>query len=83
MTERMVNVARHYKECDGIMKSELVKRFIKEMEDLLVMYRDLCKLQEGPDLHRNQGKWIVLEKKVIPAFERIRNDLKKAAGSTE
>lgn len=81
MPERMANVARHFKECDGIMKSELIKRFIKEMEDLLKMYRDLCKLEEGAELHRNQGKWIVLEKKVIPAFERIRDDLKKEAGS--
>lgn len=65
------------------MRSELVKRFIKEMEGLLVMYRDLCKLEEGPELYRNQGRWIVLEKKVIPAFERIRKDLKNEAGSTE
>lgn len=83
MAERMENVARHYKECDGIMKSELVKRFIKEMEGLLKMYRNLCKLEEGPDLYRNQGRWIVLEKKVIPAFDRIRKDLRKEAGSTE
>ncbi|KKL90183.1 hypothetical protein LCGC14_1907230, partial [marine sediment metagenome] len=50
MPERMANVARHFKECDGIMKSELIKRFIKEMEDLLKMYRDLCKLEEGAEL---------------------------------
>ena len=87
MTERMANVARHYKECEGIMKAELVKRVLEELQKDMERYRDLCKREDGPELYRNQGKWIVLERIIgnkdkSSIFERIRNDLKKESGST-
>ena len=90
MTERMVNVARHFKECDSILKSELIKRFSKELTDRMEFYRDNCKGDEGPKLYRNQGKWEVLgtilgnrDKASKSLLEKIREDLKKEAGSTE
>ena len=88
MTERMVNVARHFKECDSILKSELIKRFSKELTDRMEFYRDNCKGDEGPKLYRNQGKWEVLgtilgnrDKAIKSLLEKIRDDLKQEAGS--
>ncbi len=90
MTERMVNVARHFKECDSILKSELIKRFSKELTDRMEFYRDMCKGDEGPKLYRNQGKWEVLgtilgnrDKGINSLLEKIREDLKQETGSTE
>ncbi len=90
MSERTVNVARHFKECDGILQSELIKRFTKELEGKLVFYRDMCKNIEGPKLYRNQGKWEVLgtilgnrDKGINSLLEKIREDLKQETGSTE
>lgn len=90
MSDRVVNVARHFKECDGILQSELIKRFNKELKAKLGFYRDMCKGDEGPKLYRNQGKWEVLgtilgnrDKGSKSLFEKIREDLKIEAGSTE
>ena len=82
MTERIKDSARHYKECESIMKSELVKRVRHKLQVLLERYRDNCMGVEGPELYRNQGKWKALEKNIIPLFEEVREELKKEAGST-
>lgn len=81
MTERIKDSARHYKECESILKSELVKRVRNELQAFMERYRDNCMNVDGSELYRNQGKWKVLEKNIIPLFEQVRDKLKEEAGS--
>jgi len=77
VSERTANYARHFKEAEKILKSEFIKRCNEEIKNKKEFYRDRCKLIEGPELYRNQGKWIVLEEVIQPLFERIRKGLEK------
>ncbi len=79
---RVNESARYYSECDSVFKSQIFKLFHEEMRVILNRYRGLCRSVEGPSLYRNQGKWEVLEKEVLSAFDRIRDNLKTEAGST-
>ncbi len=77
----MKDSARDYKECDSILNSVLIKRVREEIKVYMERYRDICMGDEGPNLYRNQGKWKFLEKNIMPLFDKVREDLKKEAGS--
>jgi len=81
VSDRTPDYARHFKEAERILKSEFIKRCSEKIENQKKFYRDRCKLVEGPELYRNQGKWIVLEEEMQTLFERVRSGLEKDAGS--
>ena len=83
MTERVPDLARHFKDADRFLKSEIYKRFQDTIEKKIKLYRDRCRLTSDLELYRNQGKWVVLEEIILPLYENIRNDLKKESGSVE
>ena len=78
---RTANPARAFVEAEKIFKSEIIKRFFIELDKIRDDYRGRCKLIEGPDLYRNQGKWEVLEDKVKPLLRKILSDLEKEVGN--
>ena len=65
-----------------MLKSELVKRVRHELQVFMERYRDNCMSVDGSELYRNQGKWKVLEKNIIPLFDKVKEELKKEAGNT-
>lgn len=75
--------ARHFKEAEKILKSEFIKRCNERIKNKKEFYRDRCRLIEGPELYRNQGKWVVLEEVMEPLFEEVVNTLGKEAGSAK
>ena len=79
MGERKPDYARLFKEAEKILKSEFLKICSAEIQTKKEFYRDRCKLEEGPELYRNQGKWRVLEEVIQPLFEKITEKLKKEA----
>ena len=76
--DRIKQSARDYTEAEKFFKSEIYRRYWKELDDRMKTFRDRCKLDSDSTLHRNQGKWAVLEE-IKPLFEKILGDLKKEA----
>ena len=79
---RIQDSARHLKEADKILKSEFIKRCTEKIKNKKEFYRDRCKLVEGPELYRNQGKWEVLEDVMERLFEETRLVLEKEVGAS-
>jgi len=81
--DRIKQSARDYKEAERVLKSELIKRFKNEIDENINKHRDRCMLECDAKLHRNQGKWEILEKTIKPLLLKITAELKQEAGSTD